>query len=79
MTTYYETMTDAERALASILAEADTTLGDRPVAHAYDLEALGDEVIEVIEVIEVGPGRPNRYGLIADDGAFWAAVERHAR
>ncbi len=76
MTTYYETMTDAERALASILAEADTTLGDRPVADAYDLEALGDEVIEVIEV---GPGRPNRYGLIADDGAFWAAVERHAR
>lgn len=76
MTTYYETMTDAERALASILAEADTTLGDRQVADAYDLEALGDEVIEVIEV---GPGRPNRYGFIADDGAFWAAVERHAR
>lgn len=76
MTTYYETMTDAERALASILAEADTTLGDRAVADAYDLDALGDEVIEVIIG---GPARPNRYGLIADDEAFWAAVERHAR
>ena len=76
MTTYYETMTDVERALASILAEADTTLGDRPVADAYDLEALGDEVI--IVTID-GLVRPPRYSLLDDDEAFWAAVERHAR
>lgn len=75
-TTYYETMNDAERALASILAEADITLGDRSVADAYDLEALGDEVIEVIIG---GPASPNRYALLQDKEAFWAAVERHAR
>lgn len=76
MTTYYETMNDAERALASILAEADITLGDRPVADAYDLDALGDEVI--IVTID-GLARPPRYSLLEDDEAFWSAVERHAR
>lgn len=74
--TYYETMTDAERALATILAEADITLGDRPVADAYDLDALGDEVIEVIMG---GPASPDRYALLEDEESFWAAVERHAR
>lgn len=74
--TYYETMNDAERALASILAEADITLGDRPVAEAYDLEALADEVI--IVTID-GLARPPKYSLLEDEEEFWAAVERHAR
>lgn len=76
MTTYYETMNDAKQALSAILAEADITLGDRPVADAYDLDALGDEVI----IVTIGgPASPNKYSLIEDDEAFWAAVERHAR
>lgn len=76
MTTYYESMNDAERALAAILAEADITLGDRPVAEAYDLDALGDEVI----IVTIGgPAAPNKYSLLEDEEAFWAAVERHAR
>lgn len=73
MTTYYETMNDAEQALSAILAEADITLGDRAVADAYDLDGLGDEVIIG------GPASPNRYALLEDKDAFWAAVERHAR
>jgi hypothetical protein len=76
MTTYYETMTDAEQALAALLAESAVTPDDRSVADAYDLDALGDEVIEVIMG---GPASPDRYALLEDEESFWAAVERHAR
>lgn len=76
MTTYYETMNDAEQALAAILAEAAVTPDDRSVADAYDLEALGDEVI----IVTIGGlARPPKYSLLEDEEAFWAAVERHAR
>lgn len=76
MTTYYETMTDAERALAAILAESAVTPGDRSVADAYDLAAIGNEVI--IVTID-GLARPPKYSILEDEEAFWAAVERHAR
>ena len=76
MTTYYETMTDAERALAAILAESAVTPDDRSVADAYDLDAIGNEVI--IVTID-GLARPPKYSIVEDEEAFWAAVERHAR
>lgn len=70
----WATRNDAVEALTALLAEADYTI-EGPVADAYDVDAIADEVLTT-----TGRGTTYRYTLAnVDDDEFWAAVARHAR
>lgn len=70
----WATRNDAVEALTALLAEADYTI-EGPVADAYDIEAIADEVLTT-----TGHGAGYRYTLAdIDADEFWDIVARHAR
>ena len=70
----WTTRNDAVEALTALLAEADYTI-EGPVADAYDVDAIADEVLTT-----TGRGTTYRYVLAdIDADEFWDIVARHAR
>lgn len=70
----WTTRNDAVEALTALLAEADYTI-EGPVADAYDVDAIADEVLTT-----TGHGTTYRYVLAdLEDDEFWAIVARHIR